>query len=331
VARMYYDADADLGRLRGKKVAVLGFGSQGHAHALNLKDSGVDVVVGLYEGSASRQKAAAAGLPVMGNAEAVQTADFVMFTIPDQVQRQVYLQDVEPHLRQGHTVMFAHGFNIHFNQIIPPPFVDVSMVAPKAPGTRVREVFVEGSGVPCLVAVQQDASGQAKQNALAYAKGIGGTRAGVLETTFLEETETDLFGEQVILCGGVSALIKAAYQTMVDAGYQPESAYFETLHELKLIVDLMYEGGLTRMRQVVSDTAEYGDYVTGPRVIDDHVRATMKQVLHEIQNGEFAKRWIQENQAGRPAFLAMRRHEQAQPIEKVGKELRSMMSWLNAK
>jgi ketol-acid reductoisomerase len=227
--------------------------------------------------------------------------------------------------------MFAHGFNIHFNQILPPPFVDVSMVAPKAPGTRVREVFVEGSGVPCLVAVFQDASGQAQANALAYAKGIGGTRAGVLETTFLEETETDLFGEQVILCGGVSALIKAAFQTLVDAGYQPESAYFETLHELKLIVDLMYQGGLTHMRQVVSDTAEYGDYVTGPRVIDDHVKATLKQVLTEIQDGEFAKRWIQENQAGRPAFLAMRRHEQAEPIEQVGKDLRSMMSWLNAR
>jgi ketol-acid reductoisomerase len=331
VARMYYDADADLGRLRGKKVAILGFGSQGHAHALNLKDSGVDVVVGLYAGSASKAKAEAQGLPVLSNAEAVKAADVIMLTIPDQVQRQVYLEDIAPNLREGQTLMFAHGFNIHFNQILPPPFVDVSMVAPKAPGTRVREVFVEGSGVPCLVAVFQDASGQAQANALAYAKGIGGTRAGVLETTFLEETETDLFGEQVILCGGVSALIKAAFQTLVDAGYQPESAYFETLHELKLIVDLMYQGGLTHMRQVVSDTAEYGDYVTGPRVIDEHVKATLKQVLTEIQNGEFAKRWIQENQAGRPAFLAMRRHEQAEPIEQVGKDLRSMMSWLNAR
>ena len=331
MARMYYDADADLGRLRGKKVAILGYGSQGHAHALNLKDSGVDVVVGLYPGSASKAKAEGQGLQVLSNAEAVKAAEFVMLTIPDQVQRQVYLEDIAPHLREGQTLMFAHGFNIHFNQILPPPFVDVSMVAPKAPGTRVREVFVEGSGVPCLVAVFQDASGQAKADALAYAKGIGGTRAGVLETTFLEETETDLFGEQVILCGGVSALIKAAFQTLVDAGYQPESAYFETLHELKLIVDLMYQGGLTHMRQVVSDTAEYGDYVTGPRVIDDHVKATLKQVLTEIQDGEFAKRWIQENQAGRPAFLAMRRHEQAEPIERVGQELRSMMSWLNAR
>jgi ketol-acid reductoisomerase len=328
---MYYDADADLGRLRGKKVAILGYGSQGHAHALNLKDSGVDVVVGLYPGSASKAKAEGQGLPVLSNAEAVKAAEFVMLTIPDQVQRQVYLEDIAPHLREGQTLMFAHGFNIHFNQILPPPFIDVSMVAPKAPGTRVREVFVEGSGVPCLVAVFQDASGQAQADALAYAKGIGGTRAGVLETTFLEETETDLFGEQVILCGGVSALIKAAFQTLVDAGYQPESAYFETLHELKLIVDLMYEGGLTHMRQVVSDTAEYGDYVTGPRVIDDHVKATLKQVLTEIQDGEFAKRWIQENQAGRPAFLAMRRHEQAEPIERVGQELRSMMSWLKAR
>jgi len=331
VAKIYYDADADLGRLRGKTVAVLGYGAQGHAHALNLNDSGVNVVVGLYKGSGSKAKAEAAGLKVVENGEAVKAADVVMFTIPDQTQRQVYLQDVQPHLRDGHTIMFAHGFNIHFNQITPPPFVDVSMIAPKAPGTRVREVFVEGSGVPCLIAVHQDYSGQATENALAYAKGIGGTRAGVLETTFLEETETDLFGEQVILCGGVSALIKAAFETLVEAGYQPESAYFETLHELKLIVDLFYQGGLTYMRQVVSDTAEYGDYVTGPRVIDDRVKQTLRQVLTEIQNGEFAKRWITENQVGRPAFLAMRKREQEHPVEVVGRELRSMMSWLNAK
>ncbi len=331
MARMYYDADGDLGRLRGKKVAILGYGAQGHAHALNLKDSGVDVVVGLYKGSPSRRRAEEAGLSVVENPEAVRQADVVMFTIPDQVQRQVYLQDVEPNLRDGQTIMFAHGFNIHFNQIVPPKFVDVSMVAPKAPGHRVREVFVEGSGVPCLIAVYQDYTGQAHANALAYAKGIGGTRAGVLETTFLEETETDLFGEQVILCGGVSALIKASFETLVEAGYQPESAFFETMHELKLIVDLIYEGGLTRMRQVVSDTAEYGDYVTGPRVIDDQVKATLRQVLAEIQNGEFAKRWITENQVGRPAFLAMRRQEQEHPVEQVGKQLRSMMSWLQAK
>ena len=331
MAKMYYDTDADLGRLRGKTVAMLGYGAQGHAHALNLKDSGVTVVVGLYKGSPSKAKAEAAGLKVVENAEAVKGADVVMFTIPDQVQRQVYQQDVEPHLRDGQTIMFAHGFNIHFNQIVAPKSVDVSMIAPKAPGTRVREVFVEGSGVPCLIAVHQDASGQAHQNALAYAKGIGGTRAGVLETTFMEETETDLFGEQVLLCGGVSALIKASFETLVEAGYQPESAYFETLHELKLIVDLIYQGGLSHMRYVVSDTAEYGDYVTGPRVIDARVKETLKQVLTEIQNGEFAKRWIAENQVGRPAFLAMRRREQEHQVESVGKELRSMMSWLNAK
>ncbi|MDQ3700027.1 MAG: ketol-acid reductoisomerase [Chloroflexota bacterium] len=331
MARMYYDADADLGRLRGKKVAVLGFGSQGHAHALNLKDSGVDVVVGLYRGSPSWSKAEAQDLAVMTNTEAVQAADFVMFTIPDQVQRQVYLTDVEPHLRQGQTIMFAHGFNIHFNQIVPPKTVDVSMVAPKGPGHRVREVFVEGSGVPALFAVQQDASGGARENALAYAKGIGAARAGVLETTFLEETETDLFGEQTVLCGGVSALVKASFETMVEAGYQPELAYFETLHELKLIVDLFYQGGLSYMRYSVSDTAEYGDYTAGPRIVDDHVRATLKQILTEIQNGEWAKRWILENQAGRPAFLAMRRREQEHPIEKIGKQLRSMMTWLKAK
>ena len=331
MASMFYDADADLGRLRGKKVAVLGYGAQGHAHALNLNDSGVDVVVGLYEGSPSWSKAERAGLKVTTVQPAAAAADVIMFTIPDQTQRQVYEREVAAQLRDGQTLMFAHGFNIHFNQIVAPKFVDVSMVAPKAPGTHVREVFVEGSGVPCLVAVHQDASGQALQNALAYAKGIGGTRAGVLETTFLEETETDLFGEQVILCGGVSALIKAAFETMVEAGYQPESAYFETLHELKLIVDLMYQGGLTFMRQVVSDTAEYGDYVSGPRVIDDHVKQTLRQVLAEIQNGEFAKRWIMENQVGRPVFLATRRREQQHPIETVGKELRAMMSWLEAK
>jgi ketol-acid reductoisomerase len=328
---MYYDADADLGRLRGKKVAVLGFGSQGHAHALNLKDSGVDVVVGLYDGSPSRAKAEAQGVTVLSNAEAVKAADFVMFTIPDQVQRRVYLDDVAPNLRDGQTLMFAHGFNIHFNQIVAPPAVDVSMVAPKGPGHRVREVFVEGSGVPALFAIHQDASGAARENALAYAKGIGAARAGVLETTFLEETETDLFGEQAVLCGGTSALVKAAFETLVEAGYQPELAYFETLHELKLIVDLMYQGGLNYMRYSVSDTAEYGDYVSGPRLVDDRVRAEMKQILTEIQNGEFAKRWILENQAGRPAFLATRRREQDHPIEQVGKELRSMMSWLNAK
>ena len=328
---MYYDADADLGRLRGKTVAILGFGSQGHAHALNLHDSGVTVIVGLYEGSPSRAKALAAGLQVGTVAEATRAADYIMFALPDQIQRDVYVHEVAPNLTAGKTIMFAHGFNVHFNQIVAPADVDVSMVAPKSPGHRVREVFVEGSGVPCLFAIHQDASGHARQDALAYAKGIGGTRAGVLETTFLEETETDLFGEQTVLCGGVSALVKAAYEILVDAGYQPELAYFETMHELKLIVDLFYQGGLSYMRYSVSDTAEYGDYVTGPRIVTDEVRDEMRRILSEIQDGTFARNWILENQAGRPSFLATRRREAAHPIEVVGKELRSKMSWLNAK
>ena len=328
---MYYDADADLGRLRGKKVAILGFGSQGHAHALNLHDSGVAVIVGLYEGSPSRSKATAAGLEVGTVAEATRAADYIMFALPDQVQREVYLHDVAPNLTAGKTLMFAHGFNVHFSQIVAPKDVDVIMVAPKSPGHRVREVFTEGSGVPCLFAVHQDASGHARQDALAYAKGIGGTRAGVLETTFLEETETDLFGEQTVLCGGASALVKAAFDTLVEAGYQPELAYFETMHELKLIVDLFYQGGLSYMRYSVSDTAEYGDYVTGPRIVTDEVRAEMRRILREIQDGTFARNWILENQAGRASFLATRRRESEHPIEAVGKELRSKMSWLNAK
>jgi ketol-acid reductoisomerase len=331
MATMYYDQDADLDLIKGRQIAIIGYGSQGHAHAQNLKDSGCDVTVGLYRGSKSWQEVERAGLAVTTVDEAAKNSDIIMMVVPDQVCRKVYDDSVANGLAPGKTLMFAHGFNIHFNQIVPPKFVDVSMIAPKAPGTRVREVFVEGSGVPCLIAVYQDYTGQAHANALAYAKGIGGTRAGVLETTFLEETETDLFGEQVILCGGVSALIKASFETLVEAGYQPESAFFETMHELKLIVDLIYEGGLTRMRQVVSDTAEYGDYVTGPRVINDQVKATLRQVLAEIQNGEFAKRWIMENQVGRPAFLAMRRQEQEHPVEKVGRQLRSMMSWLKAK
>ncbi|MBU6288632.1 MAG: ketol-acid reductoisomerase [Chloroflexi bacterium] len=331
MAQMYYDADADLGRLRGKKVAILGFGSQGHAHALNLHDSDVAVIVGLYEGSPSRAKAAAAGLEVGSVAEATRAADFIMFALPDQVQREVYLHDVAPNLSAGKTLMFAHGFNVHFSQIVAPRDVDVIMVAPKSPGHRVREVFTEGSGVPCLFAVHQDASGHARQDALAYAKGIGGTRAGVLETTFLEETETDLFGEQTVLCGGASALVKAAFDTLVEAGYQPELAYFETMHELKLIVDLFYQGGLTYMRYSVSDTAEYGDYVTGPRIVTDEVRAEMRRILREIQDGTFARNWILENQAGRASFLATRRREAEHPIEAVGRELRSKMSWLNAK
>ncbi|GBD12186.1 Ketol-acid reductoisomerase (NAD(+)) [bacterium HR24] len=328
MAKVYYDQDADLGLLRGKKIAVIGFGSQGHAHALNLKDSGLDVVVGLYSGSKSWQKAQEAGLEVTTVDEAVRQADIIMMLAPDQNQRQIYLESVAPHLRPGQMLMFAHGFNIHFRQITPPPDVDVTMVAPKGPGHRLRELFVQGLGTPALLAIHQDASESARPLALAYAKGIGCTRAGVIETTFAEETETDLFGEQVVLCGGVSALVKAAFETLVEAGYQPEIAYFECMHELKLIVDLMYEGGLAYMRYSVSDTAEYGDYTRGPRVIDDHVRQTMKQVLAEIQSGQFAREWVLENQAGRPVFMALRERDAHHPIEEVGRRLRAMMPWL---
>lgn len=328
MAKVYYDQDADLGLLQGKKIAVIGFGSQGHAHALNLKDSGLDVVVGLYSGSKSWQKAQEAGLEVTTVDEAVRQADIIMMLAPDQNQRQIYLDSVAPHLRPGQMLMFAHGFNIHFRQITPPPDVDVTMVAPKGPGHRLRELFVQGLGTPALLAIHQDASESARPLALAYAKGIGCTRAGVIETTFAEETETDLFGEQVVLCGGVSALVKAAFETLVEAGYQPEIAYFECMHELKLIVDLMYEGGLAYMRYSVSDTAEYGDYTRGPRVIDDHVRQTMKQVLAEIQSGQFAREWVLENQAGRPVFMALRERDAHHPIEEVGRRLRAMMPWL---
>jgi ketol-acid reductoisomerase len=329
MAKMYYDNDADLSLLNGRKIAIIGFGSQGHAHALNLRDSGCEVIVGLYPGSKSRAAAEAEGLRVMSVEEAAREADIIMILAPDQVQKQIYQAGIEPNLAEGKMLMFAHGFNIHFQQIQPPPFVDVTMIAPKGPGHLVRRVFTEGGGVPCLVAVHQDASEVALQLALAYAKGIGGTRAGVLETTFREETETDLFGEQVILCGGLSALIKAAYETLVEAGYQPESAFFETMHELKLIVDLIYEGGLSRMRFSISDTAEYGDYTRGPRIITDQTRAEMKKILREIQTGQFAKEFILENMAGRPHFLATRRLEQEHPVEKVGAEMRAMMSWLN--
>lgn len=329
MAKMYYDNDADLSLLAGRKIAVVGFGSQGHAHALNLRDSGCEVIVGLYPGSKSRAAAEAEGLRVMSVEEAAREADIIMVLAPDQVQKQIYQAGIEPNLAEGKMLMFAHGFNIHFQQIQPPPFVDVTMIAPKGPGHLVRRVFVEGGGVPCLVAVHQDSSEMALQLALAYAKGIGGTRAGVLETTFREETETDLFGEQVILCGGLSALIKAAYETLVEAGYQPESAFFETMHELKLIVDLIYEGGLSRMRFSISDTAEYGDYTRGPRIITDQTRAEMRKILREIQTGQFAKEFILENMAGRPHFLATRRLELEHPVEKVGAEMRAMMSWLN--
>jgi ketol-acid reductoisomerase len=328
VVKMFYDADADLALLQEKKIAILGYGSQGHAHALNLKDSGCNVVVGLRESSASAPRARQAGLDVMPVDQAAAAADIIMFLLPDQTQREVYLQEVAPQLKANKTVMFAHGFNIHFNQINPPKDVDVSMVAPKGPGHLVREVFEQGGGVPCLLAVANDASGHAHRQALAYAKGIGGTRGGVIETTFKDETETDLFGEQSVLCGGISSLMRAGFETLVEAGYAPELAYFECIHEMKLIVDLIYQGGLSYMRYSISDTAEYGDYVSGPRIVTDATRQEMRQILREIQTGQFAKNWIAENQVGRPSFLAMRRREAEQQVETVGKELRGMMSWL---
>ena len=329
MATMYYDDDADLGLLKDRKIAVIGFGSQGHAHALNLHDSGLDVRVGLYPGSRSWSLVEESGLRVGTVEDVSREADIIMMLIPDHLQRSVYEKAVEPALAEGKMLMFAHGFNIHFQQIDPPDFVDVTMIAPKGPGHLVRRVFTEGGGVPCLLAVHQDASEVAGQLALAYAKGIGGTRGGVLETTFLEETETDLFGEQVILCGGLSSLIKASFETLVEAGYQPESAFFETMHELKLIVDLIYEGGLAKMRYSISDTAEYGDYSRGPRIITDETRAEMRRILEEIQSGKFAKEFILENQSGRASFLAMRRRDANHQVEQVGAEMRGMMSWLN--
>jgi ketol-acid reductoisomerase len=331
MAKLYYDKDADLGLLKGKTIGVIGYGSQGHAHALNHRDSGLEVMVGLYKGSKSWDKAKADGLKVGTVQEAAEASQVIMILLPDQTHRQVYEESIKKALAPGKTLMFAHGFNIHFNQILPPPGVDVSMIAPKAPGHMMRQVYTEGSGVPALVAIHQNASGKAKEIALAYAKGVGCTRAGVLETTFQEETETDLFGEQTVLCGGVSALVKAGFEILVEAGYQPESAYFECMHELKLIVDLMYQGGLGYMRYSVSDTAEYGDYSRGPRVIGEAVKAEMKKILEEIQNGQFAREWILENQAGRPSFLAMRQKEANHPVEVVGKELRGMMSWLKGR
>lgn len=328
MAKIYYDGDADLGLLAGKTVAVIGYGSQGHAHALNLKDNGVNVVVGLPAASRSRAKAQADGVTVKTPAEAAAAADIVMILTPDTGQAKLFKEEIAPGLRPGNTLMFAHGFNIRFGTITPPAGVDVSMIAPKAPGHRVREVFKEGQGTPGLLAVHQDASGKAKAMALAYAKGIGCTRAGVIETSFAEETETDLFGEQAVLCGGVANLVKSGFETLVDAGYQPELAYFEVLHELKLIVDLMYRGGLGFMRYSVSDTAEFGDYVSGPRVIDDHVRQSMRRVLAEIQDGSFAERWLDENSNGREGFMAMRKRDSEHQIEQVGRELRSMMTWL---
>ncbi len=326
-AKVYYDADADLDVLAGRKVGVIGFGSQGHAHALNLHDSGLTVAVGLYPGSPSWEKAQSAGLTVGSVEDVARDSDVLMMLVPDQVQRQVYEDHIAPHIA-GKTLMFAHGFNVHYNQIEAPSGVDVTLIAPKGPGHLVRREYVNGLGVPALIAVHQDASESAQQLALAYGKGIGSTRAGILQTTFQEETETDLFGEQVILCGGLTSLIKAAYETLVEAGYQPESAYFETFHEVKLIVDLLYEGGMEYMRYSVSDTAEYGDYTRGPRIIDAGVKERMREVLDEIQSGQFASEWISENQAGRPRFLALRRLNAEHPIEAVGKEMRAMMAWL---
>ncbi|MDX2267579.1 MAG: ketol-acid reductoisomerase [Bryobacter sp.] len=327
----YYEKDGNLGLLKGKTIGVVGYGSQGHAHALNQRDSGMDVVVGLYPGSKSWAKAEAAGLKVMTVAEMTKAADFIMILVSDHIQADLYNSEIKPNLAPGKTMMFAHGFNIHFGFIAPPEGVDVSMVAPKAPGHRVRELYTEGVGVPALVAVAQDSSGNALANALAYAHGLGSLKAGVIETSFREETESDLFGEQAVLCGGVSELINAGFETLTAAGYAPEIAYFECLHELKLIVDLIYEGGLGYMRYSVSDTAEYGDYVTGPRIITQETREEMKRVLAEIQSGHFAKTWMEENKTGRHKFLAMRQAGHDLPIEKVGKELREMMTFLKKK
>ncbi|MDD2269498.1 MAG: ketol-acid reductoisomerase [Eubacteriales bacterium] len=327
MATLFYEKDCDLSIVKEKTVAVIGYGSQGHAHALNLHESGVKVIVGLYEGSKSAEKAKAAGLTVMNTADAVKNADLVMILVNDEKQAALYEKDIKPNLKKGSALAFAHGFNIHFNQIVPPTDVDVIMIAPKGPGHTVRSQFEEGKGVPCLIAVYQDATGNAMNIALSYAMGIGGARAGILETTFKEETETDLFGEQAVLCGGVSALMKAGFETLVEAGYQPESAYFECVHEMKLIIDLVVQGGLSFMRYSISDTAEYGDYVTGNRIITDETKKEMKKVLEEIQNGKFARNWILENKANRPSFLAMRRMEAEHQVESVGAELREKMSW----
>jgi ketol-acid reductoisomerase len=323
---IYYDKDCP--QSLDEKVAILGYGSQGHAHALNLKDSGVDVRVGLYPGSRSRAKAERHGLRVLDVPDAVQEADIVTVLTPDVGQARLYRECIEPHLRPGMLLMFAHGFSIHFNQIEPPADIDVAMIAPKAPGHLVRSTYLEGTGTPALLAVQADATGRARQRGMAYAKALGAGRAGILETTFKDETETDLFGEQAVLCGGVSALITAGFETLTEAGYPPEMAYFEVLHEMKLIVDLMYRGGLSFMRYSVSDTAEYGDYVSGPRVVDERVKDSMRQILREIQDGSFAERWIDENGRGRETFLRMRQEHADHELEKVGSELRGMMSWL---
>ena len=328
MASMFYEKDCDLGALQGKTIAIIGYGSQGHAHALNAKESGMKVIVGLYEGSPSWKRAEEAGLEVRTAADAAKAADFIMILINDEKQAALYRDSIKPALSPGKTLAFAHGFNIHFGQIVPPPDINVVMIAPKGPGHTVREQYQAGAGVPCLIAVHQDATGDAKRLGLAYAAAIGGARAGVLETTFKEETETDLFGEQAVLCGGVSALMKAGFEVLVEAGYQPESAYFEVMHEMKLIIDLVNRGGLSFMRHSISDTAEYGDYTTGPKIITGDTKNAMRQVLKDIQTGKFAREWILENQVNRPNFNRMKAIEAAHPIEQVGKELRSMMGWL---
>lgn len=328
-AKVYYDSDADMSILNGKTVAVIGYGSQGHAHALNLKESGVNVVVGLRKGK-SWNAAESDGFTVLTVEEAAEKGDIVMILVNDEYQAAVYKEQIEPHLKPGNAIAFGHGFNIHFGQIVPPDNIDVFMCAPKGPGHLVRRIYSEGKGVPCLIAIHQNHTGDAKNIALAYSKGVGGTRAGVLETTFQEETETDLFGEQVVLCGGTTALVKAAFETLVDAGYQPEIAYFECLHELKLIVDLMYEAGIAGMRYSISDTAQFGDMTRGPRIVDDGTKVRMREILKEIQGGDFAKEWILENRAGRPVFRALENRDKNHQIEQVGRQLRAMMSWVKS-
>jgi len=330
-ATMYYDQDADLGLLKNKTIAIIGYGSQGHAQAQNLRDSGCTVVVGQRPGSPNHDLAVKDGFKPVSAAEAAEAGDLVNILLPDEVTGDIYARDIKPHLRPGNLLLCSHGFNIHFGQVVPPPGVDSALVAPKGPGHLVRSEFVKGGGVPCLIATGEGCSEQGKKLALAYAKGIGGTRGGVLQTTFAEETETDLFGEQVVLCGGVSALVKMGFETLIEAGYQPESAYFECLHELKLIVDLMYQGGLNYMRYSISNTAEYGDYTRGPRIVNEQTRVEMKKILGEIQSGQFAREWILENKAGRPGFLATKRRERQHPVEEVGKRLRSLMTWIDAK
>ena len=330
-ATMYYDQDADLGLLKGKTIAIIGYGSQGHAHAQNLRDSGCTVVVGQRPGSKNHDLAVEHGFEPVSAAEAAEAGDLVNILLPDEVQADVYNRDVAPKLKPGDLLLCSHGFNIHFGQVVPPSGVDSALVAPKGPGHLVRSEFVKGGGVPCLIATGEGCSEGGKKLALAYAKGIGGTRGGVLETTFAEETETDLFGEQVVLCGGVSALVKMGFETLIEAGYQPESAYFECMHELKLIVDLMYQGGLNYMRYSISNTAEYGDYTRGPRIINEQTREEMRKILREIRSGQFAREWILENRAGRPGFSATRRLERDHPVEEVGKRLRGLMTWIDAK